>query len=78
MNIPGDLIVVGFYKLNTAGLLQPSLTTIDICWEQMTDLLVEKAIELARTRQQEAGLVRTDVALVNGKSTANVPDSEMN
>ncbi|OQA82756.1 MAG: putative HTH-type transcriptional repressor ExuR [Lentisphaerae bacterium ADurb.Bin242] len=75
LSVPKDLSVVGFDKLNSTEFLQPSLTTIDICWEPMTDLLVEKAIELARKRQPESGLIRTNVALVKGKSTAAAPGS---
>ncbi len=73
LNIPDDLSVIGFDKLVTTKFLQPSLTTLDICLDQMTDLLTEKAIELARTRQQEPGMVRTNVVLVKGKSTAEAP-----
>lgn len=74
--VPENLSVVGFDKLNTTEYMHPSLTTIDICWEQMTDLLVEKAIDLARKGKGESGLVRTKAALVNGGSTAEAPDSK--
>lgn len=73
LRIPDDLSVTGFDRLSTAEFLHPSLTTIDICWDRMTDLLAEKAIELARTGRQETGVVRTDVDLVKGKSTSEAP-----
>ncbi len=73
LRIPEDLSVVGFDNLSIINYLQPSLTTIDICCESMVKELAERAYRMAAKKRQECGLIRTDIELIKGKSSAQAP-----
>ena len=73
LRIPEDLSVVGFDRLDIINFLRPALATIDIRNDAMVRSAAEKAREMAQKKIQEKGVMRTNVELITGGSTAPPP-----
>ncbi len=75
LKIPEDLSVVGFDGLPQCQLMHPTLTTLDICWQDTMRQLTDHAIRMAKSGSLDCDVVRTAVALKPGESSGAVPEN---
>lgn len=69
LSIPEDISVIGFDKLPYIEFLNPPLTAIDTCYEDMLKEVAKIIYAMAKNKKQERALIRADLKLVKGRST---------
>lgn len=71
-HVPGQISIIGFDNSVVAGLVTPELTTVDIPWDRMAGLCVQRLMEKVRDEADGTIKSRISTEMVIRKSCRNI------